>query len=98
MFDDWRNRRHELIETQARTLNLQIRLEELKSEEEKARAEIELLQFFDNRIKWESTAKEKTELFEQLKIGQISEELSEEVYAKTMFDRMRDRVSQNASN
>lgn len=78
---------------------MQLRLEELKAEEEKARAEIELLQFFDNRTKWESTAKEKVELFEELKIGQSSDEITEEVYAKTMFDKMRDRVgAQKASN
>jgi hypothetical protein len=72
---------------------MQLRLEELKVEEQKTRDELELLQFFDNRVKWESTAKEKVELFEKLKIGQGSEELTEETYAKTMFDKMRDRVS-----
>jgi hypothetical protein len=72
---------------------LELRFEELRAEEEKTRAEIELLQYFDNRLKWESAAKEKTELFEELKIGQTSDELTEENYAKSMFDKMRDRVA-----
>lgn len=93
LFDEWRDRRHQLIETQATTLNLQLRLVELKAEEQKTRDQLELLQFFDNRFKWESMAKEKEDLFEELEIGQESEELTEEKYAITMFDKMRDRIA-----
>jgi hypothetical protein len=37
--------------------------------------QIEILQFFDSRVKWESLAKEKEELFKELNIGQDEDEL-----------------------
>lgn len=92
MFDEWRDQRRKLIETQAKTLNLQLRLEEIKEEENQARNQIELLQFFDNRVRWESLAKENEELFKQLDIDKEESEQTEETYAKTMFDRMRDNT------
>jgi predicted DNA-binding protein YlxM (UPF0122 family) len=71
-----------------------LRLEEIKEERQNIQDQIEILQFFENRLKWESMAKEKEELFKELKIGQEDEEQTEEMYAKTMFDRARGQTSE----
>jgi hypothetical protein len=67
-------------------------LDEIAEEEKQAKEQIELLKFFDNRVMWESMAKEKEELFKDLNIGQGEDEQTEETYAKTMFDQIRDRA------
>jgi len=91
LFDEWRDRRRTLIETQARSLNAQLRLEELAEEEKQAKEQIEILNFFDNRVMWESMAKEKEKLFKELNIGQGEDAQTEETYAKTMFEQARAR-------
>lgn len=75
MFNEWRDHRQLLIETQAKALNLQLRLDEVKEERQRTLDQIEILQFFDSRVKWESLAKEKEELFKELNIGQDEDEL-----------------------
>ncbi|KAI6197595.1 Zinc finger, C2H2 type [Aphelenchoides besseyi] len=66
LFDEWRNRRRTLIKSQAQALNFRLRLQEINAEQERVKDEIELLNFFKNRVRWEDTAHEKDQL--QLKM------------------------------
>ncbi|CAD5235681.1 unnamed protein product [Bursaphelenchus xylophilus] len=89
-FQKWAARRKELIHGQAELLDLQLQLKEIENERRLAQEEIQLLHFFDNRVSWEDKAKEMDRLFHEFKLDAEDEALTEEVYGRTIFDKVRD--------
>ncbi|CAD5228644.1 unnamed protein product [Bursaphelenchus okinawaensis] len=89
-FTNWANRRRELIHAQAEHLELQLQLKEIANERQLAKEEIKLLRFFDNRVEWEDKAKEMDELYHEFQLDVEDESQTEEVYGRTIFDKVRD--------
>ncbi|KAI6181891.1 hypothetical protein M3Y98_00878200 [Aphelenchoides besseyi] len=89
LFDEWRNRRRNLIKSQAQALNLRLRLQEINAEEERVKEEIELLNFFKNRVRWEDTAHEKDELYAEFELDRAEGVETEEEYGRNIFERVQ---------
>ncbi|VDM08436.1 unnamed protein product [Wuchereria bancrofti] len=61
IFLNWRQNRADLIKAQVETFDLKLRLKETCEERQKLRDRWEMLNFFENRLKWEDTAAVKAE-------------------------------------
>uniref|UniRef100_A0A0R3RQ66 Protein-serine/threonine phosphatase n=1 Tax=Elaeophora elaphi TaxID=1147741 RepID=A0A0R3RQ66_9BILA len=61
-FLNWRQNRADLIKAQVEQLDLKLRLKETREERQKLKDRWEVLNFFENRLKWEDIAAVKEEL------------------------------------
>lgn len=71
-------------------MNLKLRLAEIQENRESLQAEVELLNFFDERVHWEDQAHEKDKLYAEFALDREDENLTEEAYSKSIFDKVRD--------
>jgi hypothetical protein len=74
-------------------LNLQLKTQELEAEEQRIKDEIELIQFFENRVHWEDLAKEKDQLYADLELDKAEAEQTEAEYARTLYDAARPKTA-----
>uniref|UniRef100_A0A915B3E8 tRNA-t(6)A37 methylthiotransferase n=1 Tax=Parascaris univalens TaxID=6257 RepID=A0A915B3E8_PARUN len=96
LLKEWDDRRSALIKAQAEYLNCRLRLEEIQKQCEELEAKREMVYFFENRMKWEDQAKRKDEIFDELRERERDEELSEEEYSVSIFEKIR--LSKSASS
>uniref|UniRef100_A0A914HEG4 Uncharacterized protein n=1 Tax=Globodera rostochiensis TaxID=31243 RepID=A0A914HEG4_GLORO len=88
-FREWARHRKELIHSQAQRAEHLARLSEVRKRAAELREEKELLHFFENRVRIEDEARERTELIKELGLMKKKGELTEEEYAQGIFHLAR---------
>ncbi|VDK74667.1 unnamed protein product [Litomosoides sigmodontis] len=84
-FLNWKQNRSELIRAQVEQLDLKLRLKEICEERQKLRDRWEMLNFFENRLKWEDIAAVKEELLKTEQGKRKSKEDLEQEYVDEVF-------------
>ncbi|CAG9532030.1 unnamed protein product [Cercopithifilaria johnstoni] len=84
-FLDWKQNRANLIKAQVEQLDLKLRLKETCKERQKLRDRWEMLNFFENRLKWEDIAAVKEELLKAEQGKRKSKEDLEQEYVDEIF-------------
>ncbi|EFO28359.2 hypothetical protein LOAG_00136 [Loa loa] len=86
-FRNWIQNRTDLIRAQVETLDLKLRLKETCEERRKLRDRWEMLNFFENRLKWEDMAVVKEELLKAEQDKRKSKEDLEQEYVDEVFHK-----------
>ncbi|VIO96724.1 conserved hypothetical protein [Brugia malayi] len=85
IFLNWRQNRADLIKAQVETLDLKLRLKETCEGRQKLRDRWEMLNFFENRLKWEDMAAVKAEFLKAEEGKRKSKEDLEREYISEVF-------------
>lgn len=81
---------------QAERLDLNLKLEEVKQERQKLTDRWEMLNFFENRLKWEDMARIKDELASRDEGSRKSKEEQEQEYVEKVFLKRNMSVAENS--
>lgn len=57
----------------------------------------EMMYFFENRLKWENLAEQKTQALESLSDAILNKQEAEAKYASELFERIRNRYDKDSS-
>ncbi|VDM40054.1 unnamed protein product [Toxocara canis] len=83
---------------QAEHLNCRLALEEIEKQKAELEAKREVVHFFENRMRWEDQAKRKDEIFDEIRERHADDDLTEEEYSVTIFEKVRQGVRERWIN